>query len=242
MNELRRRARNDALHIGVKPKAHPELLRGVAQQVSELPAVSDLVVGQMNAGVQGHVGVEPGLDHGATLRVDDSEFDAQFFEHLDAGLDQRQLLRRAQQHQKAVGSLVVELQAARDLVQALAAVQREALHARSIGLIDRRATGSPPSPHPRERRRVESRADAHRRVAAEQLAQHFGRHAGCGPWRDVARRDHAGIGEAGFGCDAAAPLEHGDREAALGELLRGRQPRHAAADHGDTLRSRPQHR
>ena len=40
-------------------------------------------------------------------------------------------------------------------------------------------------------------AEAHRRMTAEQVAQHLQGHARRGPGRDVARRDDAGIGEAG---------------------------------------------
>ena len=36
----------------------------------------------------------------------------------------------------------------------------------------------------------------HRRVRAEEVAQHLGRHARCRPRRDIARRDEAGVGEA----------------------------------------------
>ena len=76
-------------------------------------------------------------------------------------------------------------------------------------------------------------------MRAEQVAQHLARHAGRGPRRDVAGRDDAGVGEAGFRGDAAAALEDGDLVAVGGQFVGGGDADDAGADDGDAHRVRP---
>ncbi len=88
--------------------------------------------------------------------------------------------------------------------------------------------------------RVQPRAPAQRRVAAQQPAGHLGQHAGTGQRRHIAVAELPAVGEAGLQPRTVAPLQHRDLMAVVGQLPGGGHADHAGAgDHHLHCRIRP---
>jgi len=79
-------------------------------------------------------------------------------------------------------------------VQPLSAVEGQALQARAVGQVAFERAGLLPAAHPAQFARAQRPAQLDRTVGRQQRAQHLRAHAGRGPGRDVARGDHAGVG------------------------------------------------
>ena len=193
----------------------------------------------MDGGVQAHLWVEPGFNVACTRAVDQRMGHPQLSQQLETALRHRHFLGAAQQHQVAAGSLMVERQFAAEHLQPQLAVARQAVHACPVRCVDRRAARSPPAPHPAPLAGCHGPSQANRAVWAEQVTQHFGRHAGCGPRGDIARRDHTGVGKAGLLGHACAALEDRHLMTVACQFERRRHADDAGADHCNPHGQRP---
>ena len=86
------------------------------KQVRELAAVADFAIGQMDAGVQGRVGVQAGRGRQALRRVRNVYAPIRLAQQGHGRFRERQFLRTAQQPEAAIGKFVAELEVMREFV------------------------------------------------------------------------------------------------------------------------------
>ncbi|MCY1286799.1 hypothetical protein D9M69_457240 [compost metagenome] len=229
----------DACHLGIEVEGNPRRFGMPVQRAHEHRAVAGLILGQMQAAGQRRIGRQARFDAPAFLRADQLVWHVVLAQQRDGGACQVQVARGAEELQVALRLLVVDLQLAAQPVQAGAAVERQPLHAQLVGTVAFQLAFAQPARDPAPHRRVRRRAEHHRRLAREQRAQHLARHARRRPRRDIARRDHAGIAEAGFLRGRGAPFQHGHVEAGLAQVPRGTDADCAGADddHMHAIRS-----
>ena len=227
------RRRVERQHRRAKAKARAQGLGRVAQDDGELAAVAHLVLGQMNRAGQRRGGVQRGLDGAGLRAVDFMKHHAGLAQHGQAGLRHLALALAAQQHHVAGAALERVVHALGHLVQALAAVEGQALQERAVGGVGVGPAGAQPARHPVQVGAGQRPRHAHRGVARQQVAQHLGRHAWRGQRRDVARGQHAGVGKAGALGHAGMALEDSDLVAVGGQFVRGGDADDAGAEDGD---------
>ena len=232
-HQLGPHAGGDIRHRGVETELRAQQLGLAAQQQGELAAVAHAVVGQVDGAGKVGVAAQGGLDGPCGGIVELQEAGAGLAQHLQTGLHQLLVLGRAQQHGVAGAALVVQPELFGELVQAGPAVEGQALHTRPVGQVGGRVAGTQPAGHPGQVAGGQGPLQLDWRMPAEQVTQHFGRHARCGPGGDVAGGDHAGIGKAGFFGSGAAALEHGDFMAVGGQFIRGGDADDAGPHDGD---------
>ena len=156
--------------------------------------------------------------------------DAGLGEQLESGPRRGHVARRAQQLQMTMVLVVFEADEFAQLLQLLAAVHRQALHAFAVGAVAFERAFAQPGARPAPERGVEARAQADRGGAAEQGAQHLAGHAGGGPGRDMARGDQAGVGETAFLGGIVAAVDQGDLVSGGVQVMRGGDADDAGAD------------
>ena len=221
------------VHRGVEAKLRAQRLRGVAQDDGELAAVAHFVLRQVDGTEQRGVGLERGLDGARLLAADFVKHHAGLAQHRQPRLHDALLLLAAQQHQVTLAALEFVFHARGHLVQALAAVESQALQLRAVGGVGAGIAGAQPAAHPAQVGHGQRPRHAHRGVARQQVADDLARHARRGPGRDVAGRQHAGVGKAGALGHAGVALEYGDLVAIKGQFVRGSDADDAGAEDGD---------
>ena len=217
----------------VECKTRAQLLGRVAQDDGKLAAVTDLVLRQVDGASQRRVRVQRRFELARLVGADFMKRHAQLAQQRQARLHQVLVLGAAQQHHVAGGAVEVVGHARGHLVQAVAAVEGQTLHARAVGGVAGRLAGGVPAAHPGHVGRRQRPAHAHRGVARQQVAQYLDRHAGRGPRRDVAGRHHASVGEAGALGHAGMALEHRHLMAVGGQFVGRGHADDAGAQDGD---------
>ena len=184
--------------------------RHVFQKQCKLAAVGHFIVWQVDAARKCSVRVQCRFDLAHLLGIDFTESDASFAQHLQTRLHHAAVFFVAQQHGVAVGTVVVQLQIFSQVVQALAAVERQAPEAVAVGQIGFKFAGAPPFPHPDQVGARDRQTELDSCMPAKQAAQYLARHAWSSPRRDTARCDDAGVGKAGFFSSGAAAFKDSD--------------------------------
>ena len=115
------------------------------------------------------------------------------------------------------------------------AEQRQTQQMRRVFPVDRGAAGGEKRRHPAPLRRVQTRAQLERRVAAQHPADRLQRHAGISQRRHIAVGQLAAVGEAGFAAQRLPRLDHCHFETVAHQRPGRCQPDHAAADDAHTL-------
>ena len=119
------------------------------------------------------------------------------------------------------------------LLQAVEAVAREALHARLVALEARARAVREPRAHPAIETGVEAPPHLERRVVLEQPLQRLPAHPRRRPGRGVARAHVAGVAEARLEARTELPVDDRHLVAVLGEVVRGGDADHAGAEDED---------
>ena len=146
-----------------------------------------------------------------------------------------ELLLRAEHLQRAAGAaFVIDAGVRAQRLQAVAAVFGEAHHAALVDRIALLRAVLQHLPHPLQLERGAVEADRERRVLLEHPLDGLQRHARRRPWRRVARRNLAGIGEARFERGAGFTVDHRDFVARAGEVIGARDADDAASQNDDT--------
>ena len=156
----------------------------------------------------------------AAGRVQHLERHAELFQHLDVAADAGELLVVAEELQRALAALVIgDARRRPQFAQPVAAVFGDRHHARLVDGIARRGAVAQHLEQPRPHPGIERRAHDQRPVAHQQPLDRFQRNARPGPGRGVARRDFAGIGEAGLQSRTGLAIDDRHLVTGLGEIV-----------------------
>ena len=207
--------------------------RPLGEPRREQLAVAGLVAGQPQPALE--LAGDPRqrrLGGDAAGRVEHLERHPEAFQHLDVARRPVDLLVGAEQLQRALAALVIS-DAGRlaQRPQAVAAVLGDRHHARLVDRIAGRGAVAQHREHPGPHGRVEHRADHQRPVAHRQPLDRLQRHAGPRPWRGIAGRNLAGIGETRLLRRAGLPVDHRHLVAGLGQVPGAGRADDAAAEH-----------
>jgi hypothetical protein len=164
----------------------------------ELEAIARLVAGQEQA--TDELAAHPGqlrFVADAAGAVEQLEGDAGLAQHGDAAGSAVELPLRAKELQGAAAALVVgDVDSGAQGAQAITAVLGEADHPRLVDLVARCGAVAQHRQDPADESGIDMRPDDERPVVHGQPLDRLQRHARPGPWRRIAGRNLAGIGEA----------------------------------------------
>ncbi|MNX78959.1 hypothetical protein D3C86_1105720 [compost metagenome] len=203
----------------------------LVQPSHEHRAVARFVLGKVQAASQRRVGGQAGFDPPAPGGIHQLMGYVVLAQDGQCRRGEVKIPLGAEQLQIAARLLVLDLEFRAQPVQAVAAVERQALHAQLVGAIALRLALAQPAADPAPHGRIGAGPEDNGGFALEQRPQDLTRHARCGPRRDIARRDHTGIAEAGLLRRRAAPLEHRHGETGLAQIPGRAHADHAGTDH-----------